>query len=206
MKFYICKVCGNVITKVNDSAVPVSCCGKIMDELKAGSVEASTEKHIPVYTLDDNKVFVMVGDVEHPMQTEHYIQWIAIETETGSQIKYLSPNDNPAASFRISRQDKLIAIYAYCNLHGLWKKEHEESVVCDLQPVDTNTNENYLVCRCNDVKYFDILNAASDHKDLTSMLSIFEEVKNTTHCSSGCGGCYNKVLTIISEMLSGSLR
>jgi len=206
MKFYICKTCGNIITKVKDASVPVSCCGKAMEELVAGSVEASVEKHVPLYTLDNNKIFVFVGEAEHPMQAEHYIEWIAVETDAGVQLKYLSPEDKPAASFRIGRQDKLIAVYAYCNLHGLWKKEYEEPVVCDLKPIDTTSEENYLVCRCNNVKYFDILNAAREHNDLNGMLSIFEEVKNTTHCSSGCGGCYNKVLDVISEMMSGSLR
>lgn len=205
MKFYICKTCGNVITKIMDSSVPVMCCGKAMEELIAGSVEASSEKHIPIYAIDDNKVFVMVGEVEHPMQPEHFIEWIAIETEQGSQIKYLSTGDKPAASFSIGSNDKLIAVYAYCNLHGLWKNEYAEPLVCDLKPVDTTTNENYIVCRCNNVKYFDILNAAQDYKDLNGLLSIFDKVKNTTHCSSGCGGCYNRVLTIISEMLSGNL-
>lgn len=206
MKFYVCKTCGNIITKVNDSSVPVSCCGRFMEELVAGSVEASTEKHLPIYTTDGNKVFVMVGEAEHPMQSEHYIDWIAIETEAGPQIKYLSPEDKPAASFSMSSQDKLIAVYAHCNLHGLWKTEYEESAVCDLEFDDSDTTENYLVCRCNNVRYLDILNAAHDYKDLNGMLSIFDEVKNTTHCSSGCGGCYNKVLAIISEMLSGDLR
>lgn len=206
MKFYICKTCGNLITKVKDSKVPVMCCGKAMEELAAGSVDASKEKHVPVYALDGNKVFVIVGDVEHPMAEEHYIEWIAVETEEGSQIRYLKPGEKPGASFTIGSRDKLIAVYAYCNLHGLWMSEYAEPVVCDLKPVDTETNENYVVCRCNNVKYFDILNAAGEHKDIDSLLKIFEEVKNTTHCSSGCGGCYNKVLAIISEMLSGSLN
>jgi len=206
MKFYKCNICGNVITKLSDSSVPVSCCGKPMTELLAGEIEASVEKHVPLYATDDNKVFVTVGEALHPMQTEHYIEWIAIETEKGAQIKYLSPEEAPAASFSIGSEEKLIAVYAYCNLHGLWKKEHEEPIVCDLKPLNTASDENYLVCRCNNVKYFDILNAASDHKDLNSLLSIFDEVKNTTHCSSGCGGCYNKVLAILSEMLSGDLR
>ncbi len=163
------------------------------------------EKHTPLYTIESNKVFVLVGEVEHPMTDAHFIQWIAIETETGAQIKYLTPGEAPAASFCLNSSDKLVAVYAYCNLHGLWKQEHQEPVVCDLKPVDTATNENYLVCRCNNVHYFDILNAVQDHKDLTRLLSVFDEVKNTTRCSSGCGGCYNKVLTIISEMMSGSL-
>lgn len=206
MKFFVCKTCGKIVSVVKDSAVPVMCCGKPMEELVAGSIEASTEKHIPVFSVDGNKIFVMVGDVEHPMLAEHYIEWIAIETDKGSQLKYLSPNEKPAASFSIGSQEKLIAVYAYCNLHGLWKKEPEEPIVCDLKPVDTKTDENYIVCRCNNVKYADIIDAARNNKDLNGLLSIFDEVKNTTHCSSGCGGCYNKVLAIISEMMSGDLR
>ena len=91
MKFYVCKTCGNIVTKVKDSSVPVVCCGKVMEELVAGSVEASTEKHIPVYNIDNNKVFVMVGEAEHPMTSEHFIEWIAIETTAGTQFKYLTP-------------------------------------------------------------------------------------------------------------------
>ena len=209
MKFYKCAVCGNIITKVKDSSVPVVCCGKPMGELVAGSVEASTEKHIPTYTTDGSKVFVLVGEVEHPMQPEHFIEWIAIETTSGSQIKHLNPGQAPAASFCMGRDDKLIAVYAYCNLHGLWMKEHEEPeapAVCDLKPLDMKSDENVLVCRCNNVKFADILNAALAHKDMNSLLAIFDEVKNTTHCSSGCGGCYNKVLAILSEIMSGNLR
>lgn len=206
MKFYICKTCGNIITKVKDSSVPVVCCGKVMEELVAGGVEASTEKHIPVYNIDNNKVFVMVGEAEHPMVKEHYIEWIAIETQAGTQIKYLSPEDKPAASFNIGSQDSLIAVYAYCNLHGLWKKEHEEPVVCDLKPLDMKTSENQVVCKCNSVKFFDIVDAAQNQKDFNGLLNVFDSVKNTTHCSTGCGGCYNKVLAIISEVLSGNIR
>ena len=100
----------------------------------------------------------------------------------------------------------MISVYAYCNLHGLWKKEHEEPVVCDLKPLDMKTNENYVVCKCNSVKFFDIVDAAQNQKDFNGLLNVFENVKNTTHCSTGCGGCYNKVLAIISEVLSGNIR
>ena len=206
MKFYICKTCGKIVKIVKDSTVPVMCCGKKMEELIPGSVDASAEKHVPIFTVDDNKVFVMVGDVVHPMSPEHFIEWIAIETESGMQIKYLSADGQPAASFCMGSQDRLIAVYAYCNLHGLWKKEYEEAPVCNLKPINTETNENYVVCQCNNVSYFDILNAAQEHGDLNGLLSIFDEVKNTTHCSTGCGGCYNKVLAIISEMMSGKLQ
>jgi superoxide reductase len=206
MQYYICKTCGNIITKVKDSSVPVVCCGTMMEELVPGSVDAAAEKHVPAFSVDNNKVFVMVGEVEHPMQPEHFIEWIAIETKLGTQTKFLTPGEAPAASFSMASQDELVAVYAYCNLHGLWKKEYEPAPVCNLKPLDTDTNENYVVCQCNNVKYFDILNAAQAHGDLNGLLSIFDEVKNTTHCSTGCGGCYNKVLAIISEILSGKLR
>lgn len=205
MRFYRCKYCGNIITKMKDASVPVVCCGTMMEELIPGSVEAAVEKHVPVITVEDNKVFVTVGEVEHPMVEEHFIEWITIQTKTGTQTRFLSHIEAPAASFRISSQDQLVAVYAYCNLHGLWYAEPEQASTCAVEPANTPTNEDYVVCRCNNVKYFDILNAAQDHKDLNRLLSIFDEVKNTTHCATGCGGCYNKVLAIISDILSGQL-
>jgi len=205
MKFYICKTCGNIITKLKDSSVSLMCCGSRMEELIPGSVEASEEKHVPVFKFDKNKVFVMVGDVEHPMSSEHYIEWITIETKLGTQTKYLSLDEKPAASFCMSSQDQLVAVYAYCNLHGLWKSEYKETPVCNLKPIDAaGANENYVVCYCNNVEYFDVINAAQNCKDLNGLLSIFDEVKNTTHCSTGCGGCYNRVLAIISDILNGN--
>ncbi len=206
MEFYICKTCGNIITKVKDASVPVMCCGKKMELLVPNTVDASTEKHVPICTVDNNNVYVMVGEVEHPMLAEHSIEWIAIQTKLGSQLKYLSVGDMPAASFNMATQDELVAVYAYCNLHGLWKTEYNVAPVCDLKPLDTTANENYVVCLCNNVKYFDIIDAVEQNKDLSGLLSVFDTVKNTTHCSTGCGGCYNKVLAIISEMLSGKLR
>ena len=92
-----------------------------MEELVAGSVEASTEKHIPIYTTDNNKVFVMVGDVEHPMQAEHFIEWIALQTKQGNQRKKLNPGEKPEAVFALVDGDEVVAAYAYCNLHSLWK-------------------------------------------------------------------------------------
>lgn len=206
MKFYICKHCGNIITKIKDAKVPVMCCGSKMEELIPNTVDAAKEKHVPLFSVDNNKVFVFVGEVEHPMQPEHYIEWIAIETKLGTQLKRLSPSDKPAASFSIGSQDEVVAVFAYCNLHGLWSAENEITTVCDLNPLDASSNENYVVCKCNNVKYFDIIDAAKGNSNLSDMLSVFDKVKNTTRCSTGCGGCYNKVLAIISEMMSGNLR
>ena len=121
MRFFRCEHCGNIIEMIKDAGVPVMCCGQKMTELIPGTVDAALEKHVPVYTVEGNKVMVTVGAVEHPMLPEHYIQWIAIETKQGSQRKTLSPGEKPAACFTLCEGDELVAVYEYCNLHGLWK-------------------------------------------------------------------------------------
>ena len=118
-KFYICKHCGNIIGVIHSSGVPVVCCGEPMTELKANTVEASHEKHIPVVTVEGSKVKVAVGSAAHPMTPEHYIQWIYLETAHGGQRKALTPDSAPEAVFTFE-DDQPLAVYAYCNLHGLW--------------------------------------------------------------------------------------
>ncbi|MBQ4558626.1 MAG: desulfoferrodoxin [Clostridia bacterium] len=120
-RFFKCKHCGQIIAKVYDTNVPVICCGDVMEELVAGVVEASKEKHIPTYKLDGNKVIVNVGSVEHPMTKEHYIEWISLQTKEGNQRKVLSPEAKPEVVFYIAKGDTIEAVYAYCNLHGLWR-------------------------------------------------------------------------------------
>jgi len=120
-KFFICEHCGNIVTLVKDKGVPVVCCGQKMTALIPGTTEASTEKHIPVYTVEGNTVVVTVGSVEHPMQPEHYIEWIALTTTSGTQRKYLQPGQVPQAVFTLSEGETVEAVYAYCNLHSLWK-------------------------------------------------------------------------------------
>ena len=119
VKFYICKHCGNIVGMIYDSGVVPVCCGEKMTELKANSTEAAQEKHVPVVTVKGNEVHVAVGSVAHPMEAEHYIQWIYIQTENGGQRKALNPGDKPEAVF-VLKDDKLLAAYAYCNKHGLW--------------------------------------------------------------------------------------
>lgn len=120
-KFYICEHCGNIIAKVKDAGVPVICCGQPMKEIVPGTVEASTEKHIPVYTVEGNIVKVTVGSVEHPMAPEHFIEWVSLQTKQGNQRKTLKPGEKPEVSFALCEGDEVEAVYAYCNLHGLWK-------------------------------------------------------------------------------------
>ena len=121
-KFYICEKCGNIIGKIHDSGVSVVCCGQKMTKLEAGVVEASREKHIPVVSVNGSTVEVIVGSVLHPMEEEHNISWIYLETDKGGQRKNLNPGDEPRVTFALS-DEKPLAVYAYCNLHGLWKAE-----------------------------------------------------------------------------------
>ena len=120
-KFYVCEHCGNIITKVTDKGVPVMCCGQKMVEMVPGSTDAAQEKHVPVYTVDGNKVHVVVGSVEHPMVEEHFIEWIALETKQGVQIKYLKPGQKPEADFVLVDGDEVVSVQEHCNLHSLWK-------------------------------------------------------------------------------------
>ena len=119
-KFYICKHCGNMIGMIKSSGVNVVCCGDPMTELKPNTVEASQEKHLPVVTIEGNIVKVKVGSVEHPMTEEHHIAWIYLETEQGGQRKKLAVCSKPEAEFALAGGDKVVGVYEYCNLHGLW--------------------------------------------------------------------------------------
>ncbi len=121
MKFYRCETCGQIIAIVKKTAVPVMCCGKPMKEIIPGTTDAAVEKHVPVYEVEGNKVIVTVGSVEHPMIEEHYIEWVSIQTKFGNQRKALKPGSEPKVCFAVCEGDEVEAVYAYCNLHGLWK-------------------------------------------------------------------------------------
>lgn len=121
-KFYICEKCGNTVGMIHSSGVPMVCCGQKMTAIEAGTVEASREKHIPVVTLSGNTVKVDVGSVAHPMVAEHSILWVYLETDKGGQRKNLEVGAEPTVTFAIA-DEKPIAVYAYCNLHGLWKAD-----------------------------------------------------------------------------------
>ena len=125
VKFYICKHCGNIVGLIHNAGVPLVCCGEKMSELVPNTTEAATEKHLPVVEMDGNIVKVSVGSVEHPSTEEHYIAWVYLETAHGGQRKAIKPGDKPEVSFAL-QDDELIAVYAYCNLHGLWKTEIEK--------------------------------------------------------------------------------
>lgn len=121
MKFYRCAHCGKIVALVKDSGVPIMCCGEKMQEIVPGSTDAAQEKHVPAYEVKDGKVTVTVGSVIHPMTEEHYIEWISLKTKGGNQRKALKPGEEPKACFYIAPDDEVEAVYAYCNLHSLWK-------------------------------------------------------------------------------------
>ena len=121
-KFYICPHCGNIVEMVHDAGVKPFCCGQQMDRLVPNTVEASGEKHIPAVTLRDHLVEVNVGSVDHPMVDVHWIEWVQLVTDKGSHRKWLNPGEAPQVKFLLEGE-KPLAVYAYCNLHGLWKTE-----------------------------------------------------------------------------------
>lgn len=121
MKFFKCAHCGKIIAVVKDTRVPVMCCGEPMKELIAGTTDAAQEKHVPVYEVNGDTVTVKVGAVAHPMTEEHYIEWVSLKTKSGNQRKALQPGSEPTVCFRICDGDEVEAVYAYCNLHSLWK-------------------------------------------------------------------------------------
>ena len=121
VKFYRCNHCGNIVAVVKDGGVTPSCCGEPMELLVAGSTDAATEKHVPVVEKDGNHIVVRVGEVAHPMTEEHYIEWVSLHTKQGNQRKELHPGEKPEVCFALCEGDEVEAVYAYCNLHSLWK-------------------------------------------------------------------------------------
>ena len=123
MKFYQCMMCKKIVGMIQNSACPTKCCGEPMVELVPNTTDAAVEKHVPVVTVEGNTVTVVVGEAAHPMSEEHFIQWIALETKQGAQRKPLCPGQEPKAVFALVDGDEAVAAYAFCNLHGLWKKD-----------------------------------------------------------------------------------
>ena len=120
MKFYRCSHCGNIMVLLTDGGAPVVCCGEKMYQMQPGTVEASLEKHIPVYSVENQNVRVQIGEVPHPMEQEHWIEWIVLETNHGYSVRHLHPGDKPEAVFALIQGETVKEIYEYCNIHGLW--------------------------------------------------------------------------------------
>jgi len=120
MKFNLCKHCGNLAGLIEDKGVPMTCCGEKMAELVPNTIEASAEKHLPVVAATGGGITVEVGSAAHPMLEAHHIAFVYVETKRGGQRKCLQAGEKPSLKFGFM-DDQPVAVYAYCNLHGLWK-------------------------------------------------------------------------------------
>lgn len=127
LKFYKCSICGNIVCMINDSGNPLTCCGKQMVELKPGMTDGAVEKHVPVCSTVNDTAFVKVGEEPHPMTDMHHIEFIAIETNLGIHIRYVWNEEDKDETckakccFKLCIGEEVIAAYAYCNLHGMFK-------------------------------------------------------------------------------------
>ncbi len=128
-KFYRCSLCGNLVGLIEDGGGPLVCCGKPMDELVANAVDASGEKHVPVLAEEDGKAVVKIGAAPHPMTEEHSIRWVYVCTDDGGHRYQLNPGDPPQVAL-CGCAGEIRAVYAYCNLHGLWKADLPETAGC----------------------------------------------------------------------------
>ncbi|MCL2061668.1 MAG: desulfoferrodoxin [Firmicutes bacterium] len=121
-KFALCAHCGNLVGMIQDASVPLVCCGQEMKVLTPHTAEAGVEKHLPVVSLSYDSAHVKIGSLPHPMEEAHHISFVFVETQNGGQRKRLSVGDKPEVAFSFI-DDKPLAVYAYCNLHGLWKTQ-----------------------------------------------------------------------------------
>lgn len=121
LKFYRCKHCGKVIMILEDTKLPTICCGDIMEEMKVFDKDGAIEKHVPMISINDNMVEVSVGEILHPMVSEHYIEWILLKTNFGIHKKCFKPGDTPKARFLLIEGERAEEAYGFCNRHLLWK-------------------------------------------------------------------------------------
>lgn len=120
MQIYRCEICGNIVCVLHGGKGELYCCGQPMNLLQAKTEEEGKEKHLPVVEISEDRVKVKVGSISHPMEDKHFIEWIEIMTDKGCCIQFLNPGDAPEAEFTA---EDVRAVRAYCNIHGLWKKE-----------------------------------------------------------------------------------
>lgn len=121
MVFFRCKHCGNIVGVIKNGGGELVCCGEPMEKLEANVTDAAQEKHVPVASKEGGKLKVSVGSAAHPMSPEHYIEWIAVVADDKNEIAYLKPGMEPKAEFTDITSNA--TVYAYCNLHSLWKAD-----------------------------------------------------------------------------------
>lgn len=124
IKFYKCNVCGKIVAIVKDTGTETFCCGQTMKEIIPKTKEGDLEdKHVPVVIRDRTKLIVFIGEEPHPMDEEHHIEWVAIRTNKGNQRKCIDNQEEARVVFYLDENEKVITVYAHCNIHGLWKRD-----------------------------------------------------------------------------------
>ncbi|MBT4277440.1 desulfoferrodoxin [Candidatus Falkowbacteria bacterium] len=116
---YKCEICGNIVEVLHTGAGELVCCGQPMKLQEEKESDEGQEKHLPVIEKIENKVLIKVGEVSHPMEETHYIEWIEVIEDGKIHRQYLKSNDNPKAEFKV--KGKNIQVRSYCNIHGLWQ-------------------------------------------------------------------------------------
>lgn len=119
LEIYKCSICGNIVEVMHTGAPSLTCCNQKMILQEEGTVDAATEKHVPVIKKIEGGYKIIVGEVEHPMIEEHYIEWIQLITEDEVYTKFLKPGEKPEAEFKTDADN--VTAREYCNLHGNWK-------------------------------------------------------------------------------------
>lgn len=120
-EIYKCLVCGNIVEVLHTGVGQLVCCGQPMQLQKENSVDAAQEKHVPIVKIDSDTISVNVGEIDHPMEEAHYIEWVELVCKSNVCRVELKPGDKPHATFKKCCED--FTIRAYCNLHGLWKNK-----------------------------------------------------------------------------------
>ncbi len=118
-QIYKCQMCGNIVEVLYGGSGELVCCGEPMELLTAKTADQGREKHVPVVEKTDGKVTVSVGDVPHPMEEKHYIEWIEILADGKIYRQFLTPGSEPKAVFEIEADN--ITAREHCNVHGLWE-------------------------------------------------------------------------------------
>ena len=120
-EIYKCEICGNIVEVLHVGDGTLVCCGQNMTNMKEKTADEGQEKHVPIIEKTDSKVIINVGEIAHPMEEAHHIEWIELEIKTKNSKVFLTPTDEPKAEF--STTEDIIRARAYCNIHGLWKKD-----------------------------------------------------------------------------------
>jgi|GEM_PF-14583 superoxide reductase len=124
LEIYKCNICGNIIEVVKSGDGDLVCCGQKMVKMEPKGMESGQEKHLPFIKEEDSSIVIKIGETEHPMTEEHYIEWIEVITDEGIFKKYFKPKDKP--EFKTDKKNKIKVVRAYCNIHGLWRKSNVE--------------------------------------------------------------------------------